>query len=237
MALFFLFTISIEFCIFRDQAGVFPLSTLAPALAYLLFILFFRKMTVPIVLNINKTVLLKLIQAIIIPVLLAFAAFIVGNIFGMNIVLGNAAETIGSIISVMLIIIVGGVGEEIGWRSFLQTTLEKRCSVLISSIIVGTMWGLWHIDRWFLGITFMSIMVLATVSFSIIMALILKDTNNNIIISTVLHSLFNIGFQMFFGTRFSETKIMLLVAVTLLIIAIIVVIINRKYYLKQKNVA
>jgi membrane protease YdiL (CAAX protease family) len=155
----------------------------------------------------------------------------------MNIVLGNAVETIGSVISVMLIIIVGGAGEEIGWRSFLQTTLEKKCSVLVSSIIVGIMWGLWHIDRWNIGIAFMSIMVLETVSLSIIMVLILKGTNNNIIISTALHSSFNIGFQMFFGMRFTETKIMLLVAVTLLIIAIIMVIINRNYYLREKTVA
>jgi membrane protease YdiL (CAAX protease family) len=237
MVLFFLFTIGIEICIFTDQARVFPLSTLAPGLAYLLFILFFRKMTVPIVLDVNKTVLFKLIQALIIPVLVAFTVFIAGNLFGMNIAMGNAAETIGSLLPIILIIIVGGVGEEIGWRSFLKTTLEKRCSVLISSIIVGIMWGLWHIDRWNLGIVFMSVMVLQTASFSTIMALILKDTKNNIIISTALHLSFNIGFQIFFGTRFTEIKIMSLVAVTMLIIAIIVVIINRNYYLKQKNVA
>jgi hypothetical protein len=71
MVLFFLFSIGIKFCIFHDQARVFPLSTLAPVLAYLLFILFFRKMAVPIVLDVNKTMLFKLIQAIIIPVLLA----------------------------------------------------------------------------------------------------------------------------------------------------------------------
>jgi membrane protease YdiL (CAAX protease family) len=106
------------------------------------------------------------------------------------------------------------VGEEIGWRSFLKTTLEKKCSVLVSSIIIGIMWGLWHIDRWNLGIVFMSVMVLETVSTSIIMALILKDTNNNIIIATAFHVSFNMGFQIFFGTRFTETKVILLVGVT-----------------------
>jgi ABC-type proline/glycine betaine transport system permease subunit len=83
----------------------------------------------------------------------------------------------------------------------------------------------------------MSITVLRLVSFSIVMALILKDTSNNIIISTALHASSNIGFQIFFGTRFTETKIMLLGAVTTLVIAITIVIINRKYYLRQKNVA
>jgi membrane protease YdiL (CAAX protease family) len=195
-------------------------------------------MAVPIILDVNKTVLLKLIQAIIIPALLAFVAFIAGNLFGMDAVPDNDAETIAAPIhSIMLIVIVGGIGEEIGWRSFLQTTLEKRLSVLVSSIIVGTMWGLWHIDRWGLGITFMSVMVLQTVSNSIIMASLLKDTKNSIIISTMYHVSLNIGFHIFFGIRFTETKIMLLVAITLLIIAITLVIINRKYYLKQKNVA
>lgn len=237
MILFFAFAIGIELCIFRDRAGIFPLGTFAPTLAYLLFILFFRKMAVPIVFDVNKTVLIKLIQAIIIPVLIIFLAFIAGNIFGMNIVLDNAVQIGGSLIPLILIIIVGGIGEEIGWRSFLKTTLERKYSVLVSSIIVGIMWGLWHIDRWHLGILFMSITVLRLVSFSIVMALILKDTSNNIIISTALHASSNTGFQIFFGTRFTETKIMLLGAVTVLVIAIIIVIINRKYYLNQKNVA
>jgi hypothetical protein len=120
MPLFFLFTIIIELCIFRDQARVFPLSTLAPALAYLLFILFFRNMAVPIVCGVHKTVLRKLIQAVIIPVLLAFAAFMAGNVWGTHIVPGNATETIETVISVMVIIIVGGAGEEIGWNYYLR---------------------------------------------------------------------------------------------------------------------
>jgi membrane protease YdiL (CAAX protease family) len=194
-------------------------------------------MAVPIVLDVNKTILIKLVQAIIIPVLIAFVAFTIGNLFGMNIVLDNAVQIGSSLMPMILIIIVGGIGEEIGWRSFLKTTLERKSSVLVSSIIVGIMWGLWHIDRWNLGIIFMLIKVLDTVSFSIIMALILKDTNNNIIISTALHASSNTGFLIFLGTRFTETKIVLLVAVTRLLIAIIMVIINRKYYLRQKNVA
>jgi membrane protease YdiL (CAAX protease family) len=214
---------------------IFPLGALAPTLAYLLFILFFRKMAVPIVLDINKTILIKLVQGLIIPVLIAFAAFIAGNLFGMNIVLDNAAQTGGSLMPVILIIIVGGIGEEIGWRSFLQTTLEKKYSVLVSSIIVGIMWGLWHIDRWNFGLPFMSIMVLQTVSFSIIMALILKDTSNNIIVAAALHASFNTGFQIFFGARFTETKILLLIGAVMLVTAVVIVIINRKYYLVKKT--
>ncbi|MDR0603516.1 MAG: CPBP family intramembrane metalloprotease [Bacteroidales bacterium] len=194
-------------------------------------------MAVPIVFDVDKTVLIKFIQALIVPVLMAFVAFMAGNLFGMNIELDNAAQIGGSLIPLILIIIVGGIGEEIGWRSFLKTTLEKKYPVLVSSIIVGIMWGLWHIDRWNLGIIFMLVMILRTVSSSIVMALILKDTNNNIIISTAFHGSSNIGFQIFLGTRFRETKIMLLTAVTMLVIAIVMVIINRKYYLNQKNVA
>jgi membrane protease YdiL (CAAX protease family) len=125
----------------------------------------------------------------------------------MNVVPDNAAETTAApVLSIMLIVIVGGIGEEIGWRSFLQTTLEKRLSVLVSSIIVGTMWGLWHIDRWGLGIAFMSVMVLQTVSNSIIMAAVLKDTKNSIIISTMFHASFNIGFIYFLGYGLRKQK-------------------------------
>ena len=42
-------------------------------------------------------------------------------------------------------IIIGSIGEEIGWRSFFQPFLETKYSKNISSIIVGVVWGLWHI--------------------------------------------------------------------------------------------
>jgi len=39
---------------------------------------------------------------------------------------------------------VGPWGEELGWRGYAQPTLQKRIGALGASLIVGTLWSLWH---------------------------------------------------------------------------------------------
>ena len=41
-------------------------------------------------------------------------------------------------------------GEESGWRGYLQLSLEKRLSVIKSSIIIGIIWAFWHLPMWFI---------------------------------------------------------------------------------------
>jgi membrane protease YdiL (CAAX protease family) len=40
--------------------------------------------------------------------------------------------------------------EEIGWRGFALPHLQKRYNALISTLIVGTLWALWHLPLLFL---------------------------------------------------------------------------------------
>jgi len=44
----------------------------------------------------------------------------------------------------IMFIITAGLGEELGWTGFLTPRLQSRYSALVSSIIRGVLWGLWH---------------------------------------------------------------------------------------------
>ena len=44
----------------------------------------------------------------------------------------------------LLINIVFFIGEEVGWRGFLQLELTKRTSFLTAAIVTGLVWAVWH---------------------------------------------------------------------------------------------
>jgi hypothetical protein len=50
---------------------------------------------------------------------------------------------------IIILTILAGVGEEFGWRGFALPRLQARHNALVSSLIVGLIWGTWHIPLFF----------------------------------------------------------------------------------------
>jgi membrane protease YdiL (CAAX protease family) len=51
---------------------------------------------------------------------------------------------------IMKFVLDAGLGEELGWRGFLLPRLQARYNALVSSLIVGVVWGLWHLPLFML---------------------------------------------------------------------------------------
>ncbi len=47
-----------------------------------------------------------------------------------------------------LMLIIGGGQEEFGWRGYAQGPLQKRMGVIPASLLIGLVWGLWHLPLW-----------------------------------------------------------------------------------------
>ncbi len=93
------------------------------------------------------------------------------------------------------IMIIGGGLEEIGWRGFLQPTLQKRWSPFTSTIIVGVIWAVWHLPLWFvIGSNQMNMnflwFSLTALALSFLLTIIYLSTKS-IFICIIFHTLIN----------------------------------------------
>ncbi|WP_293698685.1 CPBP family intramembrane glutamic endopeptidase [uncultured Agrococcus sp.] len=58
--------------------------------------------------------------------------------------LGRAGA--GTVVIAMLGGLLGAAAQEVGWRGFLQPTLESRMPRIGASVIVGLVWSLWYVN-------------------------------------------------------------------------------------------
>jgi membrane protease YdiL (CAAX protease family) len=109
---------------------------------------------------------------------------------GLNYLLGAPTFVqVGSLTVLDLVLFVLVVGEELGWRGYaLPRLLEKR-SPLIASLILGVLWGLWHLPTFLVpgtpqyGLPLVAF-VLLTVEYSILMTWVFLHTVGSVLIAT-----------------------------------------------------
>ncbi|MFJ7666610.1 lysostaphin resistance A-like protein [Lysinibacillus sp. NPDC097195] len=93
------------------------------------------------------------------------------------------------------IMIIGGGLEEIGWRGYLQPTLQKKWSPFTSTLIVGVIWAIWHLPLWFVvGSNQMSMnflwFTLVALALSFLLTVIYLFTRS-IFLCIIFHALIN----------------------------------------------
>lgn len=209
------------------------LPQLAPAIVFLIIALMFKDLRVPIGFELNKAIALKSLLALGLPLFLITISYFIGKLNGLEIQLTN---DLTPLFSIMVIgILIGSIGEELGWRSFLQPNLEKKNSVLLASIIVGLIWGFWHIGHYKNGLIFMIGFLIFTVSASIILAWILRDTRYSILISVLFHTSINIGFFVLFKNSLTDSKLMIINGIVWMIPTIGIIIMTGKNLIRTKK--
>ena len=121
----------------------------------------------------------------------------------------------------------GGGFEELGWRGILQPNLEKKHSFVVSSLITGIIWGLWHaplqiIQGYVLfDLSFFPFMI-GIIMFSIFQAYIYKKTNS-------------IFWCLFFHALYNTLTTIFITNIGSLIIELILAIISIVLYYKEKR--
>ena len=132
----------------------------------------------------------------------------------------------------IIAIFTGATGEELGWRGFALPRLQRRYSALISSLIIGLYWGVWHISSWILSdspFTLESTLffIATTTLNSIVITCICNNTKGSILLASTHHWSENVWSQYvvsYLGLiswdtlRWIKTPIMVILAAVLIIV-------------------
>jgi membrane protease YdiL (CAAX protease family) len=112
---------------------------------------------------------------------------------GLSYLLGASKSIqVGALTVLELVLFVLVVGEELGWRGYaLPLLLEKR-SAVTASLILGVLWGLWHLPTFVVpgtpqyGLP-LAAFVLLTIEYSILMTWVFLHTLGSVLIATLFH--------------------------------------------------
>jgi CAAX protease family protein len=90
----------------------------------------------------------------------------------------------------------GPLGEELGWRGFALPRLLERRSALSASLILGLIWGLWHLPAFFFSGLPQSqfslpAFLVVVVDLSVLMTWVFQNTRHSVLMAILIHWLFN----------------------------------------------
>ncbi len=97
--------------------------------------------------------------------------------------------------TVFLITMIGGpLGEEFGWRGFALPNLQRKWGPMIASIIIGTVWALWHLPLFFqpdtihaqIGIKFLPVYIIGEIVLATIMTWVYNNTGGSLLVGGII---------------------------------------------------
>jgi membrane protease YdiL (CAAX protease family) len=98
-----------------------------------------------------------------------------------------------------VIVVIGGIGEEAGWRGYLQPALQQRLPVLPATGLVAIAWAGWHVPQFFLIATYESfpvamlpVFVLGLAAASVVLAWLYNRTRS-VLSCAIWHGSYNIA--------------------------------------------
>ena len=124
---------------------------------------------------------------------------LIGNTF-------NGILFLAQLGSFLPLLILGPLSEEIGWRGYALERLQTRWNALTSSLMVGLVWGLWHLPLFFmvgtsqheLGIPFIGFLV-GMMANSIFYTWLYDNTKQSLWSAILLHWLYTYAAQVLFS--------------------------------------
>ncbi len=142
----------------------------------------------------------------------------------------------------IIILPLSALWEEIGWRGFLLPVLQEKYTAIKSSLIIGFVWGLWHLPIYLAinpygdkTIIFFLMMFIGCFALSIISTYLYNSTKGSILICILFHNAINTSAAYFFGNIKGEELRELLIWILLLIVSAVVIFFKTKGKLNENE--
>ena len=103
-----------------------------------------------------------------------------------------ARPTLSVLLLGLVSMLLGPLWEEIAWRAFALRNLQTRYSSLVSSLIIGVFWAVWHIPMWALTLNYLTIPLLLIicinlVAWSVVFTFLYVRSGQSLPVVIVLH--------------------------------------------------
>ena len=146
-------------------------------------------------------------------------------------------------IAFIYILFLGGpLQEEFGWRGYALEQLQKKWNALISSIIVGLVWGAWHLPLFFVPRQEFYYqrpiwgLILSTTLVAVLFTWLYNNTRGSILAAMLFHTMFNLSHYIF-PTLGSDQGSLILFFLLFVAVAVILAIWGPKRMVREKHIA
>ena len=143
--------------------------------------------------------LLILLGAPLLVILAASLASRFGGIHDSTLITQRWLQLVTMYLPIVALNIPGGpLGEEPGWRGLALPHLQSRYGALAATLILGILWGLWHLPLFLVKgvdgpftLPGFGLFLLGVITFTIFLTWMFNNTGGSLLIAIVLHATFN----------------------------------------------
>lgn len=155
--------------------------------------------------------------------------------------LAALSEPVAIPIAFVYILFLGGpLQEEFGWRGYALEGLQARWSSFVSSIVVGLMWGAWHLPLFFMPRQEFYYqrpiwgLILSTTLIANLFTWVYNNTGGSILAVLLFHTMFNLSHYLF-PTLGSDSASLWLFLLLFIAVGVVLVVWGPKRLVRAKR--
>jgi membrane protease YdiL (CAAX protease family) len=143
------------------------------------------------------------------------------------------------LIYLLFLVFEGPLGEEPGWRGFALPRLQRRAGPLVGTLLLGALWGLWHLPLFFIPGTDwyalsvvgtglighlvpLGVFVIWTIALAITITWVFNNTRGSLLLAMLLHASINVAFFVLPLTLFPSSSLSTLFGLSWILVWIVV---------------